>query len=268
MTAFLKIDSCQTCQRSLPWEWVPAILLSGKPLPGTGVWRSQLLDGRCAACLAASEKRHEAEQRALAKRQELVELLGGEKPYREFTFERFEVRPENRRAYERSKQFKPATDNFYLWGPCGVGKTHLAYAIARRSFEETLSITILPASQVSRKVRMKDPEQEQAAIDQFIGIEVLVLDDLGTGPDTAFSRQVLQELLDGRDFKDRGGLVVTSKYSLDSLAQKMNDDTIASRLAGMCSVVGVQGPDRRLARTVTQRIMDGIRNSPPSSKPL
>jgi DNA replication protein DnaC len=93
---------------------------------------------------------------------------------------------------------------------------------------------------------MKDPEQEQTAVDEFVRVEVLVFDDLGSGSDTTYSRQILQEILDGRDFKDRGGLVITSKYSLSGLAQKLNDDTIPSRLAGMCRVVELKGPDHRL----------------------
>jgi len=184
MTAFLKIDQCQKCHRSLPWEWVPALLLNGRALAGTGVWRSQLIDRRCPACQAALEIEREREQRALQRRHELVELLGGEKPYREFTFERFQVAAGNQLACERSKNFNPASDNLYLWGPCGVGKTHLGYAAARRCFEESLSVTIQPAFQLSRKVRMKDPAQEQSAIDEFIRVDVLVLDDLGAGPST------------------------------------------------------------------------------------
>src|SRR5437879_5621644 len=138
MTAFLKIDECQSCHRSLPWEWVPAVLLNGKPLAGTAVWRSQLIARRCLACQAASESEREKEERARLRRSDLVELLGGEKPYREFTFERYKVMPANQLGFERSKSFNPACDNLYLWGPCGVGKTHLAYAIARCSFEESL----------------------------------------------------------------------------------------------------------------------------------
>ena len=134
MTAFLKIDTCLTCQRSLPWEWVPAVLLSGKALAGTGVWRTQLVDDQCPACLAASDRQRQKEREALMVRAALMKLLGGDKPYREFTFERYQVTPGNQLAYERSKAFSPATDNLYLWGPCGVGKTHLAYAIARRCF--------------------------------------------------------------------------------------------------------------------------------------
>jgi len=247
MTAFLKIDECRVCHRNIPWEWVPGIVLGGKALAGTAVWRSQLTDDQCPACMASLEARRQNTQRALGKRQELIQLLGGEKPYREFTFETFKVTPGNRLAFERSRSFNPSTENLYLWGACGVGKTHLAYAIARRCFDETLSVTILRPSQVSRKVRMKDPDQEQVAIDGLARVEVFVLDDLGTGPDTAYSRQVLQEILDGRNFKDRAGLVVTSQYSLGHLANKMNDDTISSRLAGSCSVLQIRGPDGRLA---------------------
>lgn len=251
MTAFLKIDDCKNCHRALPWEWIPAVLLNGKVLAGTGVWHSQLVDGRCAACIAALETQRKNEQHAVAMRRNLVEFLGGERPCRELTFARYEVAPGNQLAYRRSKDFDPSAENLYLWGPCGVGKTHLAFAIARRCFEETLSVPILRPWQLSRKVRMKEPEQEQAAIDQIVNVEVLVLDDLGAGSDTPYSRQVLQEILDARDFNDRAGLVVTSKYSLDDdLAAKLVDDSIRSRLAGMCTAIELKGSDCRLRKRV------------------
>ncbi len=93
---------------------------------------------------------------------------------------------------------------------------------------------------------MKDPAQEQSALEQFACVEVLILDDFGIGTDTAYGRQLVQEILDRRDFADRGGLVVTSKYSLGALAEKLQDDSIPSRLAGMCVVVQIQGLDIRL----------------------
>jgi DNA replication protein DnaC len=254
MNAFLKIDQCGRCGRSLPWVWVPAVLLNGKALAGTGVWQSQLMDRLCPDCLTALEAQQQRDQYALAVHNDLVQLLGGEKPYREFTFERYEVTPENRLAYERSVNFNPTTENLYLWGPCGVGKTHLAHAIARLCLKETLSVAILLAHQLSRKVRMKDPDKEQEAIDQYLRADVLILDGLGAGPDTPFSRQLLQEILDGRDFSDRRGLVVTSKYSLNQLAVKHADDSIPSRLAGLCQVVVVKGRDHRLLKGQDQNV--------------
>jgi DNA replication protein DnaC len=193
------------------------------------------------------ELRRQNEQRARALRQALLPLLGGEKPYREFTFDQYEVTSENRRAFEKALHFNCLADNLYLWGPCGVGKTHLAWAVGRACFEETLSLSILPAAQLTRKVRMKDPMQEQAIIDEWVLAKVLVLDDLGNGPDTLFTRQIVQEILDRRSFRDIGGLVVTTKFSLDQLAAKLGDDSIPSRLGGMCDVIEVQGKDRRCA---------------------
>jgi DNA replication protein DnaC len=246
MTAFLRTDRCIVCREERPWEWVPTVALGGKPLPGTGVWSSQLLSGQCPTCFAVAEIKHQKEQQAQARREGLVRLMGGEKPYREFTFERFQVTSANRAALEKAKHFCPQTDNLYFWGSCGVGKTHLAYAIARQSFEQDQRVGILLAPQLTRKLRMKDPETEQQSIDGFIRLDTWVLDDLGMGNETAYARQILQEILDGRDFRDRRGLVVTSKYSLSGLAQKLNDDTIPSRLAGMCRVVEVKGTDHRL----------------------
>jgi DNA replication protein DnaC len=93
---------------------------------------------------------------------------------------------------------------------------------------------------------MREPQDEQAILDGLIEADVFVLDDLGMGTDTAYNRQILQEILDGRNFQDRCGLVITSKYSLDGLARKLDDDTIPSRLAAVCRVVDVTGVDRRL----------------------
>ena len=247
MDDFLKIDVCQSCKRSYPWEWMPAVLVGGKALPGTGAWRSQLLEGMCPPCTSEMERQRQKRFGELMRRQNLLELLGGEKPCRDFTFDQFKVTGGNKLAFERAKSFDPDSDNLYLWGPCGVGKTHLAWATARRSFEETLSVAIVPAYQLSRRIRMRDPAQEQAAIDEFVRSEVLVIDDLGTESGSPFNRQILQEILDCRTFANLGGLIVTSKYSLDELAAKFTDDAIPSRLAGICQVLEVKGTDQRVA---------------------
>jgi DNA replication protein DnaC len=245
MTAFLKIDRCKSCRQETPWEWVPPIRLTGKPLAGTGVWRSRLINDICPPCFQEIEAERVRQRRHAAMQAALLQLLGGPKPYREFTLDRYSVTSGNELAVQKAKQFDSARQNLYLWGPSGVGKTHLAYGTARTCFERGVSVAAVRASQLTRKLRMKTPEEEQQGIDGFVRVGVLLLDDVGVGADTPYARQVLQEILDGRDFADRGGLVVTSRYSLRGLAARLNDDAIPSRLAAMCQTVEVKGPDHR-----------------------
>jgi DNA replication protein DnaC len=176
----------------------------------------------------------------------MISLFGGMRPYREFTFERFEVNADNRLAFERTSNLDSSKENIYLWGGCGVGKTHLAYAAARRAMERAQCTEVLSAPLLTRRFRMKEPSEEQSGINRLVRVSMLILDDLGIGSPTPYFRQVLQEVLDGRQFRDLGGLVITSKYSLSDLAQRLDDDTIPSRLAGMCQVIRVLGQDFRL----------------------
>jgi DNA replication protein DnaC len=247
VTALLKIDRCDSCREETPWDWVPPVLLGGRALAGTGVWQSALLDGLCARCAQAREAGRIRERRVRALREEFIRLLGGVKPYRDFTLERFQVTPGNSIAFQHAKQFDPSKDNLYLWGTGGVGKTHLAVAVLRQWFGRGASIALVTPFQLIRKLRMKTPEEEQQTLDTFVRARVFVLDDLGTGSDTPYGRQVLQEILDARDFKDRRGLIVTSKYSPTRLAQNLNDSPIPSRLAGMCDLLELNGVDRRRA---------------------
>ena len=248
-----KLIAALLAKNNKPWEWVPEVSLGGKTLAGTGVWRSTLLDGRCSSCETMRREGEKANQRAQDLRESAIELFGGIKPYREFTFERFRVTPGNQVAFTRAKAFQPKSENFFFRGACGAGKTHLAYALSRNGLEHGFSVSITTQAQLVRRSRMKEPDQEQAVIDHWAHVDVLVLEELGKTNDTPFSRQILQEVLDRRAFRDRGGLVVTSQYSLDQLAQRSGDDAIPSRLAGMCQLIRITGGDYRLQRAEVSR---------------
>jgi DNA replication protein DnaC len=230
-------------------EWTPPVRCGNRTLAGTGKWNTRLENDICPSCRESVAQAQAKHNRELELRRRLTEIMGGEKPYREFTFTRYEITAGNRMAFTKASSFNPESENLYFWGSCGVGKTHLAYATARRCFEEGNSVAILKPSELLRQVRRwsKEPSEEQVTIDRFVRVDVLVLDDFGIGGDTLYARQILQEIFDGRDYKDRGGVILTSKYSLSQLAQKLDEDTIPSRLAGMCQVIEISGPDHRLA---------------------
>jgi DNA replication protein DnaC len=246
---FPQSEICIRCRKEIEQEWIAPVVCANRTLAGTGRWNSRLENDICPSCKESVAQVHANQNRELQARRRLIEIMGGEKPYREFTFARYEITAGNRTAFNKASGFNPESDNLYFWGSCGVGKTHLAYATARRSFEEGRTVAILKPSELLRQVRRwaKEPSEEQVAIDRFVRVDVLVLDDFGIGGDTQYARQILQEIFDGRVYKDRAGVILTSKYSLSQLAQKLDEDTIPSRLAGMCRVIEIQGLDHRLS---------------------
>jgi DNA replication protein DnaC len=85
------------------------------------------------------------------------------------------------------------------------------------------------------------------------------VDDMGSSGDSLYGRYLVEEILDLRDYQDRAGLVVTSPYGLDALAEKFADDRLPSRLAGMCRVIEVAGRDGRLHRCRVPFSTEGTR---------
>lgn len=244
MSAFLKIDHCLQCRQEHPWGWVEPVHVRGQLLAGTGVWRSSLSDGLCGTCLRAVEL-ETCERLKFAAQHSLMVRLFGVKPAENYTFESYAVESGNRIAFEQALAFDARKKNLYLWGPTGVGKTHLTVAIARRAIATGASVVAFTPSKLIRSLRMRAPDEEQQVIDRCVNSDVLLLDDFGTGPDSTYFRQALQEILDARISRNRQGLVLASNLSVSVYRHRTGDLANASRLGGACDVVEVQGPDRR-----------------------
>jgi len=189
-----------------------------------------------------SEKiRSDAEYKAL-----LIRALGGPKAYHNFTFGNLSEHDGNREAVEAGMIFNPEKQNLFIWGPTGTGKTHLATAIARVGAEIGASVLVLNPAQLMRSCRGIDSSDEEAVIENISRTSVFVLDDLGVGRATEFALQILYEIINKRDMNYKNGLIITSNLSLKELAEKMNDDRLASRIAGLCKIVKIEGDDNRL----------------------
>ena len=158
--------------------------------------------------------------------------LGGVRSRDEFTREKFVVSEENKRALKFCDAFKPKTDNLYLFGATGTGKSHLAIIAARIFWREA---KVIKPCEILRDIRScAGAEEEIATIGNYASIPVLVIDDLGVGKDTEFAVTSMYEIIDRRYQSMRGGLIVTTNLSPDDLARKLGDDRIPSRLAQMC----------------------------------
>jgi len=197
-------------------------------------------DGSCTECRVRDREeavRKEAEYRFNVKR------LGGLKPYEDYTEEKLDSRHyDSKKALSLMSAYPH--ENLYVWGDRGVGKTHLGVVAIRRHPKGLL----LKPYDILRELRslILDSDAERKAISRLVDHPCLMIDDLGTEKLTEHASSLIYEIIDGRDMGKKRGLLITSNYGLGQLAEKMGDDRVASRLAGMCRVIKLGGSDRRI----------------------
>jgi predicted ATPase len=138
-------------------------------------------------------------------------------------------------------------EGLFLHGPAGTGKTHLAvaamHALPRHRGERFVSV---PELLMELRNTFRDGERvsEIDIIDRYASAPLLILDDLGAEKSTDFAIQALYIIIDRR-YARMLPTIITSNLSVDEIAEKVGD-RIASRIAGMCKVIEMQGKDRRI----------------------
>jgi len=134
----------------------------------------------------------------------------------------------------------------YFWGAPGTGKTIKAANLLlnwnRNNFVELISATsafiTVPELLYSIKATYKPnpTTTEDAILQKYSSVDLLVLDDLGAQNTTDWSYQILY-LIINRRYESMRTTIVTSNYDLDELGSLMEDGRIPSRLEQMCEVL-------------------------------
>jgi DNA replication protein DnaC len=151
-----------------------------------------------------------------------------------------------------AETFGEGSGNLFLTGGPGLGKTFLSACIASEAAGRGYSVVYDTAVNVvsrfeeARFGRRGEPEEAEADVKRCLRCDLLILDDLGTEMNTAFSTSVIYELLNTR-LRERKSMVVSSNYSAEELGRRYSPQ-IASRLAGGFEVLKFYGRDIRLQK--------------------
>jgi DNA replication protein DnaC len=143
---------------------------------------------------------------------------------------------------------KNFSQNLFITGKSGVGKTVLAAGIAkecikkRRLFKWLSYSAFIMELQSLYKSDNESPFERAEEVANFDG--VLFIDDLGANKPTEWVRQITYYIINEREQRMLP-IVITSNFSLEEIAEQI-DTRISSRIIGMCKTIKLSGKDRRL----------------------
>jgi len=152
--------------------------------------------------------------------------------------------------------------SYYLYGPSGVGKTHILCAMVREralsrfdrrdclfvSVDDLLSELKSRYNNTGRAfIKSGDGYEEESRADayttQLKEVEILALDDLGAEKATEWVIGELYSIINHR-YNELKITYISSNLDLQQLSD-MGYQRIASRIGHMCEVIEISGKNRR-----------------------
>lgn len=142
--------------------------------------------------------------------------------------------------------FSHASKSMLLIGGVGLGKTHLSIAIAKGVLERGYHPMYIMAYDLFFRLNQEQFGKgvaNQNTLQDVLGAELLIIDDLGTEQTGANQTAAVFHLINTR-LQAGKPMIISSNLSFDQIKHRYGDRTI-SRLATLCHCVFFSGEDIR-----------------------
>ena len=146
-----------------------------------------------------------------------------------------------------ASNFETDKRSFLLYGPTGLGKTHLSTAVAKSLLDRGYDVIYETAQNVFfdfENDRFRDRFTDEPPVStKYLECDLLILDDLGTEMVTSFSVSCLYNIINTR--LNKGLPIIASTNLRSDEIRKLYHDRITSRLFGEFIIKQFAGKDIR-----------------------
>lgn len=209
---------------------------------------------KCESKELEEKKRQEEYEEQMRRINRLKEASMMDKKYREVTFDKYEVREENKKVFEMAKKYADRFQNMYkknqgllLYGPVGTGKSFTAACIGNYLLDNAKPVIMTSFVKILQDIWENDREAEYITI--LSSASLLIVDDLGTERETDYALEKVYNIIDSR-VRANKPMIITSNLELNDMmeCEDIRKKRIYDRILECCYPMYVGGKSFRMMK--------------------
>ena len=187
-----------------------------------------------------------------------------ERKYQELNFENFIIDLNNKNAVKMANDYinknkdKILSNGLIIMGESGVGKTHLAAAIANKLIENdkiVLMGRLTTLLDMIKETFRDNTKSENELIELYSNVDMIIIDDLGTEKISSWALEKLYTIIQNR-FENGLPIIITTRFDKKGLISRFsysNDqdliDATISKLYQMCYGITLKRMKKELVKS-------------------
>lgn len=149
-------------------------------------------------------------------------------------------------AKDYAANFTPRSGSVLMFGPTGLGKTHLSLAIANQVIQKGFTVIYDSIINILRNIEKEHFSHEHSTemLDMVMDTDLLILDDLGTEFETSFYNSMIYNIINTRLSASRPTIISTN-MDFRAISNRY-DERVVSRITSGYACLEFRGDDVRL----------------------